>query len=284
MAKILGNLKVIAVLAADFAVVNGLTDNIRMTLIVVAAIALYVAFGGYLALVKEGAISSRKLPPYEADRLRSAKAMLSEHAQGVGSSQISRLKLYLIPGDPSMNAAAYGAHCVSVTRGTLDNADPSTLAAVLGHEVSHLLHKDAEFNRAIFATVTLVVGALSVVSAGFTVIVFLLFLVLNCFRSWLGILAFQGTTKAVGGIFSLFQRGIVMLYRTLLGFVSRASEYRADRDSCSMGYGVQLAYFLSVSEPAGLRRQTLTEALYGSHPPTEKRIARLNKQIGGQVK
>lgn len=279
MSRLFGIIKVAIVLAIDFVAIYSLFEDPYIAFIAVGVIALYVLFGGYLALLKEGVVSSKKLPAYQRNRLETAKMQLVADVKSVSGANISGLKLYLVPGDDDMNATAYGFNCVSVTRGTFDNADPITLNAVLAHEVSHILNFDAEFNRAVFCSVTLLVGALSVMSFAMMAIIFLIFLVLSCFRSWLSVMAFQGTTKAVGGLFSLLQRGVVVIYRSLLSLVSRHAEYRSDKYSCMLGYGVQLSHFLALTEPNNQRQLTLTEAMYRSHPPTSKRIARLEKLI-----
>ena len=279
MSRLFGIIKVAIVLAIDFVAIYSLFEDPYIASIAVGVIALYVLFGGYLALLKEGVVSSKKLPAYQRNRLETAKMQLVADVKSVSGANISGLKLYLAPGDDDMNATAYGFNCVSVTRGTFDNADPITLNAVLAHEVSHILNFDAEFNRAVFCSVTLLVGALSVMSFAMMAIIFLIFLVLSCFRSWLSVMAFQGTTKAVGGLFSLLQRGVVVIYRSLLSLVSRHAEYRSDKYSCMLGYGVQLSHFLALIEPNNQRQLTLTEAMYRSHPPTSKRIARLEKLI-----
>ncbi|MGN0114993.1 MAG: M48 family metalloprotease [Acutalibacteraceae bacterium] len=279
MSRLFGILKVTLVLALDFFAIYSLFENLCISSIVVGVIALYVLFGGYLALFKEGAVSSKKLPAYQRNRLEAAKAQLAADVKSASGADISGMKLYLVPGDDEMNATAYGLNCISVTRGTFDNTDPITLNAVLAHEICHILNFDAEFNRAVFCSVTLLVGALSIMSFATLAVIFLLFLLLSCFSSWLGVMAFHGTTKAVGGIFSLLQRGVVMIYRSLLGLVSRHAEYRSDKYSCTLGYGIQLSHFLAVAEPANQRQLTLTEAMYRSHPPAAKRIARLEKQL-----
>lgn len=279
MSRLFGIIKAAIVLAIDFAAIYSLFEDPYIASIAVGVIALYVLFGGYLALLKEGAVSSKKLPAYQRNRLETAKMQLVADVKSVSGANISGLKLYLVPGDDDMNATAYGFNCVSVTRGTFDNADLITLNAVLAHEVSHILNFDAEFNRAVFCSVTLLVGALSVMSFAMMAIIFLIFLVLSCFRSWLSVMAFQGTTKAVGALFSLLQRGVVVIYRSLLSLVSRHAEYRSDKYSCMLGYGVQLSHFLALTEPNNQRQLTLTEAMYRSHPPTSKRIARLEKLI-----
>lgn len=281
MSRLFGILKVALVLVIDFVAIYSLFENPYIASIAVGVISVYVLFGGYLALLKEGAVISKKLPAFQSNKLEAAKTQLVADVKSVSGANISGLKLYLVPGD-NMNATAYGFNCVSVTRGTFDNADPITLNAVLAHEVSHILNFDAEFNRAVFCSVTLLVGALSVMSFAMMAIIFLIFLVLSCFRSWLGVMAFRGTTKAVGGIFSLLQHGVVMIYRSLLSLASRRAEYRSDKYSCMLGYGVQLSHFLAIAEPANQRQLTLTEAMYRSHPPTPKRIARLEAIVSSE--
>lgn len=279
MSRLFGILKVTLALALDFIGIYSLFQDAYIAGIAVGVIALYILFGGYIALLKEGAVSSKKLPTYQRSKLEAAKAQLAADVKSSCGANISGLKLYLVPGDDEMNATAYGFNCVSVTRATFDNVDPMTLNAVLAHEVSHILNFDAEFNRAVFSSVTLLVGAISVMSFATMAFIFVIFLLLSCFRSWLGVMAFHGTTKAVGGIFSLLQRGVVMIYRSLLSLVSRHAEYRGDMFSCRLGYGLQLSHFLAIAEPASQRHPTLTEAMYRSHPPTPKRIARLERQL-----
>lgn len=279
MIKLFGLLKVALVVGLDFFVIYYALGSMKLAVASTAIVILYIWLGGYLTLLKEGAVSAKKLPAYEKNRLDASKARLIEDVKNISGLNISRIKLYLVPGDDTMNATAYGANCVSVTKGTFHNTDPVTLNAVLSHEISHIVNYDAEFHRAVFCTVTLLVGAISIISAVSMIAIFLIFLILSCFRSWLGVLAFQGTTKAVGGIFRLFQRAIVMTYRTILSFISRQSEYRSDKYACQLGYGIQLSHFLSLAEPYTQRQMTLSEALYRSHPPAEKRIARLEAQI-----
>ena len=283
MSRSLGILKVVLVLAVDFAALCSLFQSPWAASAAVGILALYVLFGGYPALLREGAVGSAKLPAHQRRRLEAAKAQLTADIRSSGGSGTSGLKLYLVRDDDELNATAYGSNCISVTRGTLDYADPLTLNAVLAHEVSHIQNLDPEFNRAVFCSVTLLMAALSILSFAAMAVIFVLFLALSCFRSWLGLLAFRGTTMAVGGIFGLIQRGIVAIYRTLLSLVSRRAEYRCDRYSCQLGYGVQLAHFLSVAAPADGCRLTLAEALYRTHPPASKRIARLEQLLAQRV-
>ncbi len=259
----------------DFLCVCSLLHNITLAVLIIGGITLYVFFGGYIALLREGAIRSKKLPVYQQARLDTAKAQLITDIRANCGARISGLKLYLIPGSDELNASAYGCGCISVTQGTLRVADPITLSGVLAHEISHILHFDAEFKRALLSSVMLVVAGLSIMSFATVAIIFLLFLLLCWFRSCMGVMAFRGITKVVRASFQLLQRGVVAIYRALFGMLSRHSEYRSDRFSCQLGYGMQLAHFLTLSEPSDSHQSTLTEAIYRTHPPSQKRIARL---------
>lgn len=283
MIRLFGIFKVIAVLMVDFLSVYTLFNDTIIASVVTGVIALYVWLGGYLAMFKEGAVRSDKLPNYERSRLESAKCQLVKDVKRKSSANISGLKIYLVSGDDDMQATAYGANCVSVSKGMFYNTDPLTLNSVLAHEISHILHWDAEWNRAVFATILLVCGAISVVSFAFMAVIFLVFLVCNCFRSWLGFMAFRGTTKVVGGIFSLLQKGIVVVYHTVASFLGRKAEFRADRYSAQLGYGVQLAHFLSYATTEPERRLSLTEALYRTHPAQLKRVAHLEAYISDEM-
>ena len=281
MSVLFGILKIVFVLTVDFAAVYGLFGDVCVASFVVGMILLYVLFGGYSALLKEGAVNSKKLPVYQRNRLETAKTQLIADVKTASGVNLCGVRFYMTP-EEDMNAAAYGFLCVSVTRGILDNADSITLKAVLAHEVSHILNFDAEFNRALFCSATLLIGTLSALSLAVMTVIFLIFLVLRCFRSWFGVIAFQSTKRVIGGIFHRMQRGVAGLCCSLLSLVSRHAEYRSDKFSFMLGYGVQLAYFLSLTESNNRRPLTLTEAMYRSHPPTSKRIARLEKLLHTQ--
>jgi len=279
MIRLPGIIKVTSVLAIDFWAVYALFCDFMIAAAVTAVIALYVFFGGYIALFKEGAVRSDKLPSYERSRLESAKNQLTQDVKSVSSSNISGVKFYLIHEEHDMQATAYGIRCVSVSRGTLDNTDPVTLNSILAHEICHTLNLDAEYSRALFSSIMLVCAGISVVSFSFTAIIFITFLVCGFFASWLGIMVFKGTTKMISVIFDLFQKGIVVLSKTVISCLSRAAEYRCDRYSAQLGYGIQLSHFLSYVAPEYNRQLTFTDALYRTHPATPKRIARLEAYV-----
>lgn len=277
MIRLIGFLKVLVVFLMDFSIIFCLFDSVFPAIVIIGGMALYVWLGGYLTLAREGAVRADKLPDCEKNLLNAAGIQLAEDVKRHSSADITGLKLYLIPGNEELQASSYGACCISVTRGMINSADPVTLNAVLAHEVSHALNFDAEFNRAVFCSVTLLLGTISVISAAVLIILFLIFLLLSGFRSWPGIVIFRKAKEVSGGSFRLIQRMIVGFYRFLLGLASRHAEYRSDMYSCRLGYGIQLAHFLSVADAGSHQRLTWSDALYRSHPPIEKRIARLEK-------
>lgn len=285
MFKLSGIMKVTAVLTADFLFLCSLLNDAAVAALVTGGIALYVWLGGYLSLFQDGAVACEKLPEYERNKLHAAGQRLIGDVRRASNVDLSGLKLYLIPGDDDLQATTYGANCISVAKGTLDAADPSTLAAVLGHEAAHILHADPEFNRAVFASVLLVCLVIGAASYAAAVIIFLLFLCFGCLNSWLGIMAYKGTNSFIGGTFRFFQKGIIVLYRAVICWLSRAAEYRSDRYAASLApsYALQLANFLSYAAIESNRQLTLTEALYRTHPATPKRIARLEAYVSNET-
>ena len=61
------------------------------------------------------------------------------------------------------------------------------------------------------------------------------------------------------------------------------AEYRSDLYSARLGYGLQLAHFLSYAAVESNRQLTLTEALYRTHPATPKRVARLEAYVNDEM-
>lgn len=59
MSRLLGILKVALVMALDFLAIYSLFEDLTIASIAVGVLTLYVLFGGYFALLKEGAVSSK---------------------------------------------------------------------------------------------------------------------------------------------------------------------------------------------------------------------------------
>ena len=143
MLRVFGLLKVAFVIGIDFAMIYYAFRSVEIAATCATLIFLYVWLGGYLSLLKEGAVNAKKLPTYEKNRLDMVRTRLVEDVKNTSGVNVSGISLYLVPDDDTMNATAYGANCISVTRGTLNNADPITLNAVLSHEISHILNYDS---------------------------------------------------------------------------------------------------------------------------------------------
>ena len=96
-------------------------------------------------------------------------------------------------------------------------------------------------------------------------------------------MAYRGIQSCFKGVFCVIQRIIVVGYFIIIGAISRHNEYRADYYSCRLGYGLQLANFLELAAPESSRKFSLTEVLYRSHPPTPKRLAKIEKYINNSM-
>ena len=287
--RILGALKVSAVLILDLSLFLSLFHSPAVAAAGVIGIGIYTFLGGYFALVQEGGVRLDKLP--HADRLRLETALRRLTDDRAAHGDRARLRLYLIPGDSDLQSTAYGAFELGVQ-----------ILYVAGLVTKHGAQRErvrgvkracgyADAARAVGGGLQIAVAGdevepqpcavagLSVLSAAAVLALFLIFLILSCFRSWLGLFAFHGARKGIKSLFSLLQKAIVLLYQAALGLVSRRAEFRADRYVCRLGYGLQLAHFLSLSAPGTSRPLTLREALYRSHPDTHRRIARIEAYL-----
>lgn len=284
--RIGGWLKITAVLLADAFLVYKLFGYVGSA-VIISVLLFYAWIGEHIDLLRDGAISVENMNDYERTRMEHLQKYLMEDVRRLSDIDISGIRLHVIPSNVP-NACAYGFRHIAVTRPALDNCDDATLCAVLAHEVSHILCLDAVFRRIMFANVTgliLYLSICSLVSMSFLLIAFLfLALCFHFFRGFFGILLFQGLGKAVRGVYSVLQYGILFLYRTVMGLVSRTSEFRADSFSCSLGYGQQLQYYLErFADQQDQERRFLREILYATHPATWQRIARIEQQMNSSV-
>ena len=277
--RISGIIKIAAVLGLDFTVIYCLFGW-EAAAVVTAGILLYAWLGEYLALWKDGAIRADRLQDYERSRLTRAMEHLAMDVQRTSGRSISRLKIHLIPSD-SINAYAYGLRNIAVTRAALQCCDDATLCAVLGHELSHIFNLDAVFFRLLFASVALILGGLigiSFLSVSFLWIIFAVLCALRLCGGIFSMFLFRGFSSLIKGFFTLIQHGVLFLYQTVMGFINRGCEYRADRYSCQLGYGPQLSYFLTrFIEGGESRTRSLTEIIYSTHPATYKRTLRIEQ-------
>lgn len=255
--------------------------------VTIMGILLYAWAGEKIDLLKDGAVSIRELDEFERTRMECLKEYLIEDVRRTSNVDISGIRMHIVPSNIT-NAFTYGFGNIAVTRAAFDNCDDATLCAVLAHEISHLLYLDTVFRRIMFANITILFFGLSLscmISMFFLVLIFFALAILfSFFRGVFGIFLFRGIGNAVKGIYSIVQYGVLFIYKTVMGMVSRNSEYRADSFSCRLGYGQQLQYFLKRfidQEEQGSR--SLHEIIYASHPPVYKRIARIEQQISSTI-
>lgn len=277
--RVHGIMKVATTLLADFVWIC-LTLGPEAAAAATAGIMLYAWLGEYIALFKNEAIPPDQLDTYERSRLLRIQEYLSEDVRRISGANIAGLKLCVLPSD-SMNAYAYGFSHVSITRAMLRSCDDTTLCAVLGHEISHILHMDAVFHRIVFANVTIAVAGLTAASFISVSVLWILFILLCAFGICGGlfsVLVFHGAGKLARGLFTVLQHGVLFAYGTAMGAISRRCEFRADLYSCQLGYGPQLSYFLTrFADGQETRQRTLSEILYASHPSACKRVMRIEQ-------
>ena len=102
--RILGALKVSAVLILDLSLFLSLFHSPAVAAAGVIGIGIYTFLGGYFALVQEGGVRLDKLP--RADRLRLETALRRLTDDRAAHGDRARLRLYLIPGDRNSHVAA----------------------------------------------------------------------------------------------------------------------------------------------------------------------------------
>lgn len=275
--RIKGIIRIMIIITIEFILLYELL-GMEAASITCVGIICYGWLGEYIALWKERAVKCRYLNEYDTRKISLAFGMLAEEVKERNNIDICKVKVSMIPSE-QVNAYAYGMHNIAITQGALETCDEVMLAAVMSHEIAHVLSMDAFFHRIIFANVVLAVIGLAVscfaVTGGLWLL-FGIFCLVGICRGCISIFFFSGISKMIKGIFELLQKFVLFIYQAVMGIVSRGNEFRADRYACSLGYGTQLKYFLSrfVSEQGG---RTIRDILYASHPDTYKRIARIEQ-------
>jgi len=161
-------------------------------------------------------------------------------------------RLHVVPTKAPISAvlALPGRSDIFLSRGLLDHLDRSEAAAVLAHEIAHLHHHDAVLR--FFALWAFGLAALwaGVIYAALAMPVMGGF---AAFVSWLGVLA-----------------------------VLRAQEWRADETGAWL-LGDPEALARAIEKVHGNRSRTWLGGLFCTHPPPERRAARLREMAATQV-
>lgn len=275
--KFHGLIKVIIFLLIDYFVIYNLLGFCG-SIVIIIAILIYAFCGEYIELFKIGAIDLNDLPKYDKDRLIQIQNHLSKEVKDTLDYDITNMKLHVIPSD-EINAFCYGIKNIAITRAAYDTCDDMMLYSVLMHEISHMIYFDTIVKRIAFANITLIFFMLTVyllISSFFLWIIFIILCLFGLCKGFVSYLIFNGIRHVIKGVFTTFQYIILFIYNAIMAMVSRSSEYRADKLSWTLGYGDELSYFLQhFQNNQNLNNQTILDIIYASHPPTSKRIMRL---------
>ncbi len=201
----------------------------------------------------------------------------------VQSENMPMPKIYLMD-TPMLNAFATGRNpehaAVAVTTGILRALNKEELTGVLGHELSHVKHRDILISTIAAA----IAGAIMMISR---------------MAMWFG--PRHGDDDNRGNIFAVLAVAILApLAATIIQMaISRSREYAADEGGARMtGTPLALASALkklqagAIPNPAGVTPATAhlfivsplsgrsLLSLFSTHPPVEERVARLEAMAG----
>ncbi|MGC8724476.1 MAG: zinc metalloprotease HtpX [Acidobacteriota bacterium] len=226
------------------------------------------------------AYHAKELSEAEAPRVHAIVAQLSQTAH------IPKPKIYRIPDD-SPNAFATGRNpqhaVVAVTDGILQLLDEEELKGVLGHEMGHVIHRDILIGTVAAAIASAIMFIASIARWG---------LIFG---------GYGGRNRNDSNPLALLVAAIVAPLAALLiqMAISRSREYGADEEGAHLaGNPYGLANALKKLQTASMRvplQATPATAhmfivkpftgrslmnLFSTHPPIEKRIARLMERRG----
>jgi heat shock protein HtpX len=229
------------------------------------------------------ALAMHRAQPVDEASAPQLYAAVAELAQRAG---VPMPRLYVIP-EAQPNAFATGRSpnhaAVAVTEGLLRTMDREELKGVLAHEMTHVLHRDILISS-IAATIA---GALAMVArmAGYAMM-----------------FAGRGDRDdrggGLGGLFFIIVAPIAALLIQLA--ISRSREYGADEGGAKLagnptGLSSALRKLEAYTQRVPMRTAQPTTAhmmianpfsgggiasLFATHPPMEKRIARLDAMVG----
>jgi heat shock protein HtpX len=282
LATNLAILVVLSVIVQVFGLDRYLLPEAGLNLPGLLAFAAVFGFGGaFISLAMSKWMAKRAMgvrvidqPRNEAERWLVETVRKQAQVSGIGMPEVGVFE------SPEPNAFATGARrdaaLVAVSTGLLQRMDERQVAAVLGHEVSHVANGD-------MVTLTLIQGVVN------TFVIFLSRIIGNLvdrtlFRSENG----RGPAYFVSVIVSEIVLGI--LASMIVLWFSRQREFRADRGGATLvGRDSMIAALERLKSareplPAQLSAFGITagratggiKRLFMSHPPLEERIAALH--------
>lgn len=185
------------------------------------------------------------------------------------------VKLYYTETN-DVNAFALGSRTVCVTSG-LTYLPPDQIEGILAHEFGHISYYDSY---------------VSVVARHGNLLFYIAVVLATQFISLFAFVFDTAISKRFGSayFFRIAVNFIGNLLITLVSLISgvlfcarsRIVEYKADAFAAKIGEGRNLRDGLITISGGGLptKKGSLYERMMGTHPPTDKRIAKLNQLIG----
>ncbi|MBW3591264.1 MAG: zinc metalloprotease HtpX [Actinobacteria bacterium] len=280
------NLKTVVLLATMSGVLVGLGSMVgRGGAMFGLAFALVMNVGSYWFSDKLALKMSKAKPVSEAE----APELYSSVRRLTQGASLPMPSLYIIPSDQP-NAFATGRNpehaAVAVTRGIMQTLDREELEGVLAHELAHVRNRDILI-ASVAATIAAAISFIAVMAR------------------WGAIFSGGGRDNdGPGGLVSLLVASIVAPISAVIiqMAVSRSREFRADAIGAQIaGHPQGLASALRKLE-AGAKQRPMNvnqsaapmyivnplrgplargaSKLFSTHPPTEERIARLEKMTG----
>lgn len=271
---------IFGILTADFYIAYSVV-GVKVAIIVFLSLFLYSFWiGEFIAIKRAKGISLKRVTDiYEREKLNDAWECIMCKVDEHMPLKI-KCRVMLVPVD-EINAFAYGSS-VGVTRGAVNCLDETTMCSVLAHELAHVISLDAVISRLLFAHLVIIISALALTNITVYGVVFLIVLLLCFLGMRINLLTYvvtKGVFTAIKKLGNGIQYLVVIVMQSFMSILSRTSEYRADNYACKLGYAYELEYFLERFLDSRQRQRTLQEVLYATHPPTSKRIARVERFI-----
>ena len=222
--------------------------------------------------------SSREPTREETQRLDPAwKDVMAK--VGKGGKRKYRLR---VTDTSQLNAYAAGGRQVAVTQGALQYLSDSELRGIVAHELGHHAGLHPVMGLAAHWIIKPIGWAEWVSIKLHNLSAFITRFARRAFVFWA---AYALALLLLAVVFLL--RGIVYITQIILLWFGRRAEYRADETAVRLGFGPGLLSSLHVfkameHQQGNTVHDTKVERmLYNTHPPTQKRIARVEAKLNG---
>lgn len=225
--------------------------------------------------------SVRKPDEMEAARINPIYKKVYSRAKKKNPSLSANIQWFM-HDDDSLNAFACGPNTIGINTGLLIYCDDNEIASILAHEFAHIVHWDTTILTVVIQSNAIVLLIKSIFSVAIRICGGLISLLMGFFSEsqWMADI-FIMLTKFVDFIFDLYLSLIFRFGMIISLASSRQQEFAADRYAAEIGFASSL-----ISACRKFPESThdslvldVTHLLYGTHPKTCDRIARLQQYI-----